>query len=274
MGLAEDHSELNGRRKSWGANNISDMSVKLAIGLPLVFFTVSEKFSGCFQKSPPVKAKRAGARGRGVDGVNRHHSRLHVIFHMAMKHPGSGIVGEHINRHHAARKKFDHVGVSPSVGNGFAVPMRSVQVDLISHSQQVPAHFLSLLHGQAGEIAEDETVDGIKLTRGFASHFIEDHEGGNKFAVNIFGRSVGIRFAFRGNDDRPQQSGVDLNARVDVGVIPPHDGTGLPRARSAGLVGEPVICISGAGSDESLLWQPADRESLRCSCRSASRGDA
>jgi hypothetical protein len=147
-----------------------------------------------------VKVKGQGrAGGPSVDGVNRHHSILHVIFHMAVKHPGSGIVGEHVHRHHASREKFNHVGISLSVGYRFAVPMRSVQINLISH--QVPAHLVSLLHGQAGKIAENKTVDGIKLAGGFASLFIENHEGGDKFAVHILRRSVGIHFAFGGNDD-------------------------------------------------------------------------
>jgi hypothetical protein len=57
IGLAEDHSALNGCRKSWGAKRNSDMSTKLAIGWALIFLTVSVKFSGCFQKSPPVKVQ-------------------------------------------------------------------------------------------------------------------------------------------------------------------------------------------------------------------------
>src|ERR1700728_3297347 len=116
-------------------------------------------------------------RRRGY-GVNCHHSILHVIFHMAMKHPGSRIVCDHINRLHTSRKKFYYVGVPASLGHGFTVPVWSVQVDLVSHSQQIPAHFLSLLHHQAGNIAEDKTVNGIKQAGGFATHLVEDHEGG------------------------------------------------------------------------------------------------
>src|ERR1700678_2395667 len=102
-----------------------------------------------------------------------------------MKHPGSGIVGAHVDRHHASWEKFDHVSVSSSVGYGFAVPMRSVQIDFVSHPQQIPAHFLSLLHGQAGKIAEDQTVDGIKLAGRLDSRLIEDHERGDKLTVNV-----------------------------------------------------------------------------------------
>jgi hypothetical protein len=46
---------------------------------------------------------------------------------MAVKHPGSGIVGQHVNRHHASRKKFNHIGIALSIGNGFAVYFRKVR---------------------------------------------------------------------------------------------------------------------------------------------------
>src|SRR3984957_15120806 len=79
------------------------------------------------------EGERAGARGGGIDGINRHHASLHVILHMAMKHPCAGIVREHVHGLHASGKKFNHISISSSVGDGFAVPVRSVQVDLISH---------------------------------------------------------------------------------------------------------------------------------------------
>jgi hypothetical protein len=102
IGLSDEHSELKGRRRSWSAKNISDVSVRRAIGLGLVFLTASVKFSGCFQKSAALKASGQARCGSAVGGVNRHHAGLHVILHVAVKHPGSGMVGEHVNGHHAS----------------------------------------------------------------------------------------------------------------------------------------------------------------------------
>jgi hypothetical protein len=42
----------------------------------------------------------------------------------------------------------------------------------------------------------NETVNRIEKPGGLAPHFIEDHERGNKFAVNILGGSVEFRLAF------------------------------------------------------------------------------
>src|SRR5579863_7421125 len=41
--LSDDHWKLDGRRKSWGARNISEVSRSWLIGLLLVFLTVNEK---------------------------------------------------------------------------------------------------------------------------------------------------------------------------------------------------------------------------------------
>ena len=127
--------------------------------------------------------------------------------------------------------------------------MRRVQINFVPHSQQIPAHLFTLLHGQTREIAEDIAVDGVKHSGRLASHFIEDHERGNELAIHIFWRSIRIGFAFRGNNDRPQQSGVRLKAWVHMGVVPPNDRAWLPRPGTAGFCGKPAIREFTSGSD-------------------------
>src|SRR5579862_1804567 len=49
---SDDHWKLDGRRRSWGARNISEVSRSWLIDLLLVFLTVSENVSGLLQNSP------------------------------------------------------------------------------------------------------------------------------------------------------------------------------------------------------------------------------
>ena len=77
----------------------------------------------------------AGTGSGRRNGVNRHHPRLHVILHVTVKHPCPGIIGNHVDRLHAAGKEFDHVGIPAALGNRFPVPVRRVQVDFISHPE-------------------------------------------------------------------------------------------------------------------------------------------
>ena len=55
MDFDTGHWLLNGRRKSPGAKSISEINDALTIDLLLLFLTVNDELSGCFQKSPPVK---------------------------------------------------------------------------------------------------------------------------------------------------------------------------------------------------------------------------
>src|SRR5579863_8546373 len=162
-------------------------------------------------------------RGRRVNRIHGHHARLHVILHVAMKHPRARVIGEHVHSLHASRKEFNHIRVSSAFSYSFAMPMGSVQVDLVPHTEQVPAHPFSLLCIQTGEIAENESIDRIEQARRLPCHLVENHEGSNKLSINVLGRSVWICLALRRNDDGSEQSGVDLDAWINVGVIPPHD---------------------------------------------------
>src|SRR5882757_5691792 len=199
------------------------------------------------------KDNRTGAANGGGNGIDRHHSSLHMIFYMTMEHPRAGIVGDHVHGPHASRKKFHHIGMPARIGDGFPVPMRRVQVNLIPHSQQIPAYLLPLFHRQARKIAKYETINGIKLSLRFAPHLVEDHESCNKFAVDILRRPIGLGFAFRGNDDWAQQAGVDLVGGIHMAVIPPHDRTRLPRAGSATFVSKPVVSKTSSWRDPVAL---------------------
>jgi hypothetical protein len=42
---------------------------------------------------------------------------------MAMRHPGAEIVSDHVHGLHASGKKFDYIGVSAFIGDGFTMPL-------------------------------------------------------------------------------------------------------------------------------------------------------
>ena len=210
-----DHGMLYGRSRSCGAENTSAVNVALERVLFVEFFTCSERVCGLFQKSPPL-ATTGQARLRRGNGEDGHHSRFHVIFHVAVEQPGTGVIGGHIDGFHAAGQELNHIGMTAFIADSFAMPVRRVKVNLVSHGQQIPADFLALLHGQAGKIAEDEPVDAVEETLALAAQLIEDLKRSDEFAIHIFGGAVGVRLTFRGHDDRPKESGIDLDSRVNV----------------------------------------------------------
>ena len=118
----------------------------------------------------------ATSGGRLIDGEHGHHSTLDVIVDVAVKHPCAGVVRQHVNFFRGPWHKLDHIHVLVTVADRFPVPMRTVNIDLISHAHHVPAHLVALLHGEAGQISKYVPVDGIEQSLRFPAQLIKNHE--------------------------------------------------------------------------------------------------
>src|ERR1700722_2862710 len=119
------------------------------------------------------KMDRATSAWRLVDGEHGHHSALHVVVDVAVKHPGAGVVGEHVNFLRGPGHNFNHVEVIMTVAYRLSMPMRAVNVDLIAHAHHVPAHLFALFHDEAGQISKNVSVDGIEKSLWFSAQLIK-----------------------------------------------------------------------------------------------------
>src|SRR5581483_3276580 len=199
------------------------------------------KFSLWLPEICGLELNRTGALLRLVDGVSCHHAAFHVLGDVAVEQPSSRVVGLHVGDGHAARHELDHVRVTIAVSHDPAVPVGRVQVNLITHAEQIPANTLSLLHHKSGEVAEDISVNRVIQTVGLAAELVEDHKQGHEFAIDIFGRAVGPRFAFGSDDDRAEKAGVGFDGLVGAAVIPPDERTWIGFPGAARLIRKPVI---------------------------------
>ena len=69
-----------------------------------------------------VDCRRAGSVPLRLDLIQRHHAGLHVLVEVAVVHPGTGIVGNHVHGLHLGGADKDHVRPLARVQHHVAVP--------------------------------------------------------------------------------------------------------------------------------------------------------
>ena len=83
--------------------------------------------------------------------------------------------------------------------------------------------------------------------------FVDDEVGRDKFAVNILGSTIGTSHALLGNDDGSNESGVGVMTFEIVGVIEPHDRTGVVGPWAGTLRHFPDVGVGRARGDDSVV---------------------
>src|SRR5215469_7438347 len=83
-----------------------------------------------------------------------------MIVDMAVEHPRSGHIGNHVGCDELCRPDSgQHVHVLSANAYQVAMPMWGVEVESVAHRHQIPADMLTFAHGHYRAITEHITVD-------------------------------------------------------------------------------------------------------------------
>lgn len=107
-----------------------------------------------------ARPETAATADLGLDLIESHHTRIHVLVDVAVVHPCTRVVGNHVYGLHLCGVNGDHVGTVPTVHHYVAMPVGSVDVADLSDGDRIPSHPLALLHDSDGHVREHEAVDG------------------------------------------------------------------------------------------------------------------
>src|SRR5579864_8112594 len=82
-----------------------------------------------------------------------------MLVHVAVKHPHSHVVRNHIRCDELCGEQRENVSPMPPNRNHVSMPVRRMDIDLPAHGHHIPPHVLSALHHQHWQIAKHITVN-------------------------------------------------------------------------------------------------------------------
>ena len=94
-----------------------------------------------------------------LDFVQRCHASIHVIVDVAMEHPDARVIGNHVDSFHLRLHQRDNIGALAVVRYHVAVPVRSVNAELLAERDQIPANPLVFFHSHHLAGSVDVAVD-------------------------------------------------------------------------------------------------------------------
>ena len=130
-----------------------------------------------------------------------------MALHVAVVHPCTDIVGNHVCGYHLRRREQNDVCAISIYGHHVSMPVRSVKVEAIAQADQIPPHMVALAHGHHRHIAVKITIDSQTNVRGN-----ETAPDNGKIAICIAWASVELLHCFG-------LSGVGLDIVVEVPAI-------------------------------------------------------
>src|SRR5262249_33169806 len=86
------------------------------------------------------------------------HTRLHVFVYMAVKHPVSDPVGNHIGSHELCRQQRKNIRPVPIDSDDVPVPVRCVDVHCATQSHHVPPHVFTAFHCYRWQVGKHVAV--------------------------------------------------------------------------------------------------------------------
>src|SRR5436853_3974925 len=119
--------------------------------------------------------------------------------------------------------------------------MSCMEIDLITHSQQIPANLFTFDHLKPAEVTEDITLDAVHLSFLFTLRLVENHERGNELAIYVFSTAICSCVPFPGNDDWPKESEICFLILRYVRVVPPYQGIRIGWTGTALFIGIPTV---------------------------------
>src|ERR1035438_7603543 len=94
-----------------------------------------------------------------LDLVERHHPGFHVVIKMAVEHPSTRIIGDHVHCDHLCLHKGNHIGTLAILQHDISVPMWGVNTKPLAETDEIPANALTLFHGHGGSSSIDVSVN-------------------------------------------------------------------------------------------------------------------
>ena len=153
------------------------------------------------------------------------HARHHVVVNVAVKEPMARGTGNHVDRSHAGRQHFNHIGPAAVIKYRLAMPVDGMIVCFITQCDDVPANALAKPGFIAVQIAENATIDRMLHTAFFSFLFIENHEQGGEFLVHVARRGVGggTCHALTSNDNGADQAEIRFFLFHYMRMVEPDD---------------------------------------------------
>src|SRR5271157_689087 len=95
-----------------------------------------------------------------LNPIQRHHPHHHVFVDVAVIHPGTRVVGDHVGGLHLRLRQRHDICPMPAIRDNVSMPMRSVPVHCSTERDEIPAYPFSFFHRHQRAIGIHVSVDG------------------------------------------------------------------------------------------------------------------